>query len=120
MDNVGKRHAWVQFSVLMIAIVAVCEAHAQDGGFARADNRVIEEIVVTARKKEETLQDAPVLITAFSREQIEQQNINGLDELAAFTPGLQTGEQTGSNGGSVFLRGIGNAMRLLWRIRQWP
>ncbi len=70
--------------------------------------RTLEEVIVTARKREESLQDAPVLINAFSRKQIKQQRIDGLDELAQFTPGLQTSEQTSSNGGSVFLRGIGN------------
>ncbi len=70
--------------------------------------RTLEEVIVTARKREESLQDAPVLINAFSKKQIKQQRIDGLDELAQFTPGLQTSERTTSNGGSVFLRGIGN------------
>ncbi len=108
MNNSGKTYIVVKLILLVTGFLAMGSGHAQDSNLDVADNRVIEEIVVTARKKEETLQDAPVLITAFSRQQIEQQNINGLDELAVFTPGLQTGEQTASNGGSVFLRGIGN------------
>ena len=108
MSSNDHTHSLAQFGLLAVGLLLVGELHSQDSGLTTPDNRVIEEIVVTARKKEESLQDAPVLITAFGRQQIEQQNINGLDELAVFTPGLQTGEQTASNGGSVFLRGIGN------------
>ena len=90
---------------LAFSVVAVSGGYSHT---AEGAVRVLEEIIVTARKKEESLQDAPVLINAFSKQQIKQQRIAGLDDLAQFTPGLQTSEQTTSNGGSVFLRGIGN------------
>jgi iron complex outermembrane receptor protein len=40
-----------------------------------ADPGVIDEIVVTARKREEDLRDVPLSITAFSSEQLERRNI---------------------------------------------
>jgi len=49
---------------------------------------VIEEITVTARKKEENLQDVPMAITAFSAEELQRAGINNLADVAAFTPGL--------------------------------
>ncbi len=48
----------------------------------------IEQITVTARKKEESLQDVPLSITAFSAEEIDSAGITSLDDVAAFTPGL--------------------------------
>src|SRR3954467_9657173 len=48
----------------------------------------LEEITVTARKTEETLQTAPLSITAFSGEQIEQHSIASLQDLQLFTPGM--------------------------------
>ena len=109
MRETPNRGILARIALAFTALVAGAgQASAEDEVQHRADNRVIEEIHVTARKREESLQETPVLITAFSREQIRQHNINSLDELAQFTPGLQTGEQTASNGGSVFLRGIGN------------
>ena len=41
----------------------------------------IEEIVVTTRKREESLQDVPIAVTAIGAEQIERQNINSLDDV---------------------------------------
>lgn len=70
--------------------------------------RPIEEIVVTARKREERVQDVPVAVTAFSREEIARYQLHGVDELAAFTPGLLANESSVSGGGSIYLRGIGN------------
>ena len=91
---------------LVFSVIAAASggySHRVDAGSVR----VLDQIIVTARKREESLQDAPVLINAFSKEQIKQQRIDGLDDLAQFTPGLQTSETTTSVGGSVFLRGIG-------------
>lgn len=49
---------------------------------------MIEEITVTARKREEALQDVPLSITAFSRAQVERLNLSTLKDVAKFTPGL--------------------------------
>src|SRR5215204_4063923 len=46
------------------------------------------DIIVTARKVAENLQDVPVAVTAFSGEDLEKQNIQRLENLANFTPGL--------------------------------
>jgi iron complex outermembrane receptor protein len=55
----------------------------------QADNAlVIESITVTARKREEDVQDVPLAITAFSAREIESAGISNLDDVAAFTPGL--------------------------------
>jgi iron complex outermembrane receptor protein len=79
-------------------------ALAQDGG-------ALEEIVVTARKREETLQDTPVSITAFSGDMLEARHIERIDGIAAATPNLvidQSANFSGSSSAaSVFIRGIG-------------
>jgi outer membrane receptor protein involved in Fe transport len=48
----------------------------------------IEEIIVTARKREERLLEVPVAVSAFSAEAIEQQGIEDLADIARFTPGF--------------------------------
>lgn len=48
----------------------------------------LEEIVVTARKRKETLQDVPVAVTAFGANQMEQQGFTGLEDIAGKTPGF--------------------------------
>jgi iron complex outermembrane receptor protein len=67
--------------------LSAAPAHAQDQTGQRS-GLMIEEITVTARKREENLQDVPLSITAFSRAQVERLNLSTLKDVAKFTPGL--------------------------------
>lgn len=49
---------------------------------------VLEEIVVTARKREEALLDVPMAITALSRDQLEKLNVQDMTEISKLTPGM--------------------------------
>ncbi len=69
---------------------------------------VIEEIVVTARKREELLQDTPVVISALSARTISDFSIESVEDIADFTPGLISHGQGNPAGGILFLRGIGS------------
>ncbi len=57
----------------------------------------LEEIVVTARKREESLQDIPVSVTAFSAAEITSRRIESLADIAALTPGFNI-DEFGSGG----------------------
>ncbi len=74
---------------------------------------VLEEIIVTARKREESLMDTPIAITAFQDEELRAANISSIDQIANAAPGLifdDTTSISGSpNSASVFIRGIGQA-----------
>lgn len=69
------------------------------------------EIVVTARRREESLQDTPVAISAFSAENLEQRQIVQTQDLERVVPSLQfkpAGQLSGNSAASVvFIRGIG-------------
>jgi iron complex outermembrane receptor protein len=71
----------------------------------------LEEIVVSARKREERLLDVPVAVTALGAEQLEKQSIASLDDVTYAVPNLSiTGGGTDAGGtgfGIVFIRGIG-------------
>jgi iron complex outermembrane receptor protein len=60
----------------------------EDDGTASRSPRVLEEVIVTARKKEEDLQDVPIAITSLSSDEIQRAGITSLAGVAAFTPGL--------------------------------
>ena len=80
-------------------------AHAQE---AAAPTSQLEDIVVTARKTAESLQDTPVSITAFSQAFLERQNIQQVDKIAQFTPNLVISKQPSSlSAASVLIRGVG-------------
>jgi len=67
----------------------------------------LEEIVVTARKRTESLQDIPVAVTAYSPAQIARQDISNIERIAASTPNLTVGRATTGSGAQISLRGIG-------------
>ncbi|WP_428610618.1 TonB-dependent receptor [Sedimenticola sp.] len=68
---------------------------------------MLEEIIVTAQKREESLQETPIAISAFSGEEIERKRISNVKDLKFFTPSLDVGE--GFNGATYLqIRGIGN------------
>ena len=75
---------------------------------ADASPGILEEIVVTAQKREQNLQDVGISITAFGREQLQELNLNNSNELVYLTPGLALGNPGGEgNITSLSLRGIG-------------
>jgi iron complex outermembrane receptor protein len=84
---------------------------------ARAEERtdraaqMIEEVVVTARKREEGLQDAPIAISAYTGESLAYRGIERLDEIAKFVPSLTLENNPSfggaSNSAAIYLRGIG-------------
>jgi iron complex outermembrane receptor protein len=63
-------------------------ALAQDAAPAAEDSSGLAEIIVTARKVDERLQDVPVSVTVFSGEQLESQGAARVEDIAKFTPGL--------------------------------
>ena len=68
----------------------------------------LEEILVTAEKRVESLQDVPVSIVAFNQESLENLGISDIKDLAAQVPNVQIGEFTGSSTTvRLFIRGVG-------------
>ncbi len=67
----------------------------------------IEEITVTARKMGESIQDVPLSITAFGAEQIKEQQIISIEDIAKFTPGLHRSNRLGNrNDPTLRFRGM--------------
>ena len=64
-----------------------------------AQNLALEEIVVTARKRDESLMTVPLAITALSADTLEKMNLTTMEEVATFTPGFHYVAQTGGGSG---------------------
>lgn len=72
-------------------------------------NQGIVDIVVTAQRRSESMQDVPIAISAFSADQMQSQGISSALELGRFVPNLVTMNNTGiGSANAVFLRGLGN------------
>jgi len=81
---------------------AVAQSPPEEGGF----EGLLEEIVVTARKREESALDVPISIVALSGEKIRVADLNRLEELQTYVPNL-TVTETGI-GTNLSIRGIGS------------
>lgn len=77
---------------------------------ALAQEGLIEEITVTARKVEESLNDTPVSVSAFTTASIEQLDINSVTDIARFTPGLSLSSAFGRSTERPVIRGQGNIL----------
>ncbi len=74
----------------------------------QAENLVLEEVVVTARKRAESLQEVPVAVTAFSTETMESLGIKNMHDIDGLVPGLNLGAGNGVKGdGNAYIRGVG-------------
>lgn len=76
---------------------------ATDIGFAQIE---LEELVVTARKRSESLQDVPDAVTAFTAQDIETAGIDDIEDFIALTPNLTVRETFRSGVTFITLRGV--------------
>src|SRR3546814_20207845 len=65
-----------------------------------------DDIVVTARRREESAQSVPVSVTAFSAAALEQRNVRELQDINALTPGFRFAAEGGKNTNTLILRGL--------------
>jgi len=84
-------------------------AFAQDAQTETAKTGGLNEIVVTARKREESVQDVPVAVTAMSEEMIQNRDITSIEKIAAATPNLNVGRASNGSSAQITLRGIGSS-----------
>ena len=106
MPRISDRGAALRWYRRLLSIgvaLALCSP------MASASN--LEEIVVTARKKAESLQDSPISITALSGDRLEEMGLTRVTRLQDVTPNLvfqNTPTFSGvGNNAAVYIRGIG-------------
>ena len=68
----------------------------------------LEEVVVTARKKPESLMDAPLAVSVVSGSAMDREGISNMEQLATKVPGLQLGRAAQTS--SIYIRGIGSGI----------
>ena len=75
-----------------------------------AQNATLDEIIISARKQLETIQDVPVSVATMGSEKIRESNITDLAELSFYMPNVSV-TRTGSDD-SLFIRGVGSGVNL--------
>src|ERR1700689_2765787 len=92
--------------VLGASSAAATDANTQDSGNAAAAPTGLEEIVVTATRREEGISKVPISITAMSQDMLDQKGIRDITELVRFTPGVSI-DTSGTN--QISIRGISSS-----------
>lgn len=96
--------------VLVASTVAwVMNASAAEGQEASLSSSTLEEVIVTARQREESLLEAPVSVTALTAAQLEAFGTREARDLARQVPSLAIDRSSSGGGGVIVLRGIGSS-----------
>ncbi len=95
--------------LLLLAPLLVNTAYAKDEVDPNGpDPLALEEIVVTANKRVESIQEVPMSVTAFTSEFFKDAGVTNLQGLEQYTPSLKITPGTDSNSTSIRIRGIGS------------
>ena len=74
-------------NILLASLMASVALPVSQEAFAQS--LALEEIVVTARKRDESIFEIPVSVSAFSQDQLERSGIDNPEELSNYVAGLQ-------------------------------
>ena len=100
MKNTSRRH------VLGVAIAAAVAGTRQQASYAQGAG--LEEIVVTAERREASLQDTPISVAAFTAETMELKGVETLEDVANLTPNfdIKGNRGTGNVNPAYQIRGL--------------
>ena len=90
----------------VLALITVICLFMTDVRLLLADEFILEEIVVIARKRQESLRDVPIALTAFSKDVIQTARIEQFADFVALTPGVTLREQFSPSFTNLTVRGI--------------
>ena len=95
---------------LLVALVGLVQAPlalAQDSGAGEEEASTLDQITVTAQKREEALQDVPVVVTALSEKMLEDNGVRDIKDLQQMVPGLTVTSTQSESLTTARIRGIG-------------
>ena len=112
MKRVTLKHSTLTLAIALgVAAPAAFaqDAEAPDAGSNRSAT-TLDAVTVTARKREETLQEVPVAVTAFTADALDKLNVEDLADLDAQVPNLTVYAARGSNSTiTAYIRGVGQS-----------
>ena len=89
-----------------VSVFAAAPVMAQDNAAQGANEDNGSDIIVTARRVEEKLQDVPISITVFNGEQLSKRNIAVATDLVTYTPSLSVNQRYGPEKAAFNIRGF--------------
>src|SRR6202049_4188190 len=97
----------VALVLALYGAIASGSSSAQQAAPPAANQPVLTEIIVTAQKREQNIQDVPISVIALSAQQLKEGGVTDIKNLQALTPGLTVTSTTSENVTTARIRGIG-------------
>ena len=101
-----SKSAPFHISAVAGAVLAACSSQSVYAQTVAVDEKQIEKVEVTATRRSGTLQEVPINISALTSDVLDQQNIEDLDGVARWVPGLTVTDQGGRNDSPIIVRGL--------------
>lgn len=97
-------------STMVVFLAPAIPVAAQESPATANDATAIQDIVVTARRVEESLQKTPIAVSAFDEQALERSAVANVVDLDLLTPNLLSSEGAGGGSGvQYFIRGVGQS-----------
>jgi outer membrane receptor protein involved in Fe transport len=98
-----RRHAWLARGLPLASAIIAClnTAQAQEA----TSSGSLEEVVVTAQKRTESLQNVPLSITALGTQQLEELHVQNFDDYIQYLPSVAI-RSTGPGQDKIYMRGV--------------
>lgn len=93
-------------AAMMVGGAAVAQTETDSDSDAEADRR-LSIVTVTSQKREQSLQDVPVVVTALGTEALEDAGVRDIKDLTVLTPGLIVTSSSSSSDTTARIRGVG-------------
>ncbi|WP_390616259.1 TonB-dependent receptor [Maricurvus nonylphenolicus] len=92
-----------------VSLLAAAVAASMSSSVLADDGFTLEEIVVTAQKREQSLQEVPIAVQAIDSDMLEQNSVVSISDIGNMTPGLSIGNAV-QDGAEIAIRGIGTSV----------
>lgn len=93
--------------VILINFLSYADSQADDADISSYATNYLEDVTVTAERRETDLQKTPISISTFSSQEIEELNIEHMPDLALRVPGLTMANSSNFTAPDIYLRGVG-------------
>ena len=110
MAYTSRQLLWLGSALATLALSSVASAQeaANSGLTPTQPTEGLADIVVTAQRREESLQRVPVAVTAFNAQALEDRRVTTIENLSGLAPSLTVGTASAGTSPTISLRGIGS------------
>jgi outer membrane receptor protein involved in Fe transport len=107
-NSIGERAKGTAASLLASVVSMLATAAVSGSAIAQEQQMMIEEIIVTATKREQTLQEVPVAVSVVSEQTMERAQVLDIKDLQTLVPSLRVTQLQTTGNTNFIIRGFGN------------